>query len=76
MENDDDNHPEKLKVLIVDDAPSIRKMLSMLLKRCGVPHDSAENGRVAVEMAMAQPSQFRLVLMDNLMPEMDVSVGR
>ena len=45
-------------------------MLKLLLKKLNVEADTAENGRIAVEMIMAAPEQYHLVFMDNLMPEM------
>jgi CheY-like chemotaxis protein len=72
----------KLKVLVVDDAPTNRKMLSMLLSRDGIENDVAENGQVAVNMAIKfiiSPDEeaniteypYDLIFMDNLMPVMD-----
>jgi CheY-like chemotaxis protein/two-component sensor histidine kinase len=72
----------KLKVLVVDDAPTNRKMLSMLLRRDGIENDMAEDGQVAVNMAIKSidyPDKeagvieypYDLIFMDNLMPVMD-----
>lgn len=61
----------KIKVLVVDDSVSYRKMLSLLLKRKDIDHDLAENGRIAVDMVLSNPSLYDVVLMDNIMPEMD-----
>jgi hypothetical protein len=60
-----------LNVLVVDDSASNRKMLSMILKANDVAHETAENGRTAVEMVKANPSKYQLILMDNLMPVMN-----
>ena len=45
-------------------------MLKILLKKLNVEADTAENGRIAVEMILRNPEQYYLVFMDNLMPEM------
>ena len=56
-------------VLIVDDDPAIRKMLVEVLSLEGYPTETAENGRVALELlAHSGP---RVVLLDLLMPEVD-----
>jgi CheY-like chemotaxis protein len=56
-------------ILIVDDDPTIRKMLVEVLSLEGYPTETAVNGREALEMlAKSGP---RLVLLDLLMPEVD-----
>ena len=45
-------------------------MLKLLLKKLNFEADTAENGRVAVEMILRNPEQYYLVFMDNLMPEL------
>jgi CheY-like chemotaxis protein len=63
--------PPTLNVIVVDDSASNLKMLSMILKVHEVVHETAENGRIAVEMVKASPSKYQLILMDNLMPVMN-----
>ena len=46
------------------------KMMKMLLKKFDIVADTAENGRIAVDMIMGATAPYHLVLMDNLMPEM------
>jgi signal transduction histidine kinase len=64
-------NPEPLRVLIVDDTPDLRDLLTMALERTGefevVAH--AENGRQAVDSAAAYEPD--LVLLDIAMPVMD-----
>eukprot|EP01036_Dinobryon_divergens_P029224 gene29224-biopygen23711 len=61
-----------LRVLVVDDSQSSLKMMIMLLKKLGVVKtDTAENGRIAVDMTMGASNPYQLVFMDNLMPEMN-----
>ena len=54
------------------DSESSLKMMKMLLKKLDVIADTAENGRIAVDMILgaADTEPYHLVLMDNLMPEM------
>lgn len=57
------------RLLVVDDSPLNRDLLSKQLARKGYFVTSAENGRVALELMAEQP--FDLVLLDVLMPELD-----
>lgn len=58
-------------VLIVDDAPSNRKFLAMLLKKKGVQTIYfAEDGVQALDMALSGSSDFDIIFMDNTMPNM------
>ena len=47
-------------------------MMKMLLKKLNIVADTAENGRIAVDMIMGAAEPYQIVLMDNLMPEMVV----
>ena len=61
--------PEKKTVLVVDDAPDIRKLLGMMLRLKGVGVAEAEDGERAVELApQVLPD---LILMDLSMPVLD-----
>jgi two-component system, sensor histidine kinase len=60
-----------LNVLVVDDAPSNRKLVSRLLKSKGIVCDEAVNGREAVSMVMSGDRHYQAILMDYEMPEMD-----
>ena len=60
---------DRVVILIVDSEPSL-KMLKMLLKKLNVVADTAENGRIAVDMIMGAAEPYQIVFMDNLMPEM------
>ncbi len=59
----------KADVLVVDDAPENRELLSVLLADLGLSVDLAENGRVGLDMAMAK--DYSVILMDIQMPVMD-----
>jgi two-component system chemotaxis response regulator CheY len=59
-----------LKVLIVDDQNSMRKMTRMTLEEIGIRHiHEADSGRQAMETASLQP--LDLIISDFNMPEMD-----
>jgi signal transduction histidine kinase/DNA-binding response OmpR family regulator len=57
------------RVLVVDDAETNRKLISMFLARCGAAVEMAENGERALQIALDMP--FDVVLMDMQMPVMD-----
>ncbi len=57
------------RMLVVDDGPSNRKLIDLVLRRAGVEVALAEEGRMAVELAASQT--FDLILMDMQMPVMD-----
>lgn len=63
------------RVLVVEDGPENRRFMNLVLRRGGVDVTLAENGREAVDKAMAcgqegQP-EFDLILMDMEMPVMN-----
>lgn len=65
----------KLKILLVDDSPTILKMTALMLRKLGHIIDIAENGAVAVKMVedhwSNQSKLYDLVIMDLQMPIMD-----
>jgi CheY-like chemotaxis protein len=62
-------HYAEARVLLVEDNEINLEVARELLKRVGLRVDTAENGRDAV--AMAERSNYALILMDVQMPEMD-----
>ena len=56
------------RVLVVDDEPSMRQMLAIVLKREGYDVELAENGRMAV--AALERGSFDLLISDIRMPDM------
>ncbi|MBC7457904.1 MAG: response regulator, partial [Bdellovibrionaceae bacterium] len=58
------------KILIVDDSPDNRLLLSFILKQFGAISDTANDGKAAVEKALHGDSKYDLVLMDLQMPIM------
>ena len=59
----------RAQILVVDDGPENREFIKVVLDNYDFTIDEADNGRIAVEMAMA--SNYDLILMDVQMPEMD-----
>jgi signal transduction histidine kinase len=57
-------------VLIIDDDPEVRNVVSATLRNAGLKTAEAVNGRAAVDWLDANPSP-NLVLLDLMMPEMD-----
>ena len=58
------------KVLIVDDDPNIREVISVLLSSEGYDVDAAENGQMAVDKVF-EGGQYDIVCLDIMMPDMD-----
>jgi PAS domain S-box-containing protein len=58
------------EVLIVDDEPSVRAVTRALLRRRGFTVTDTTGGAEALELVRADPSRFRLVLLDLTMPGM------
>jgi signal transduction histidine kinase/ActR/RegA family two-component response regulator len=61
--------PPPLRILIAEDHPINRQLISLILESRGYQPDLVENGRLALEAALRTP--YDLVLMDLQMPEMD-----
>lgn len=57
------------KILIVDDSPMNREMLSYMLEDYEILE--AENGKDAVAIVSGQKDEISLILLDMIMPEMD-----
>ena len=57
------------RVLVVDDGEENRELMTLVLQEAGLVVDVAENGKVGMEMALAE--SYDLVLMDMQMPVMD-----
>lgn len=58
------------KILVVEDEPTQRRMLSAMLQRDGYEVVEASDGRQGVDLYLADPA-IRLVITDLVMPQMD-----
>lgn len=56
------------KILIIDDSPTLRKLLRFYLKKKGYVVDEAHNGRVGLDCISSD--QFDLIILDMAMPVM------
>ena len=65
----DSNILSGLKILLAEDNPDNQEFIRIILTRAGAQVAVAENGRVAVDKALAE--FFDVILMDINMPEMD-----
>ncbi len=68
--------PEPLdcRILLAEDGPDNQRLISVVLKKAGATVTVAENGRIAVDVAMAALSRgtpFDVILMDMQMPVLD-----
>ena len=57
------------KILVAEDNPSNQKLISILLQKMGVEVTIADDGRMAMDKALAE--KFDLILMDMQMPTMN-----
>lgn len=58
-----------MKILVVEDEPSLNQIIAKRLKIEGYSVDQAENGRDALEFVAL--AEYDLLIVDILMPEMD-----
>ncbi|MFD1675118.1 response regulator transcription factor [Alicyclobacillus fodiniaquatilis] len=57
------------RILVVDDEERIRRLVKMYLERSGFEVTEAEDGKEAVEIALAEP--FSLIVLDLMLPGLD-----
>ena len=57
------------RILVVDDEPSIREVVSLYLKRSGFQVTTAQDGQVALDLLARQG--FDLVVLDLMLPKVD-----
>src|SRR5262245_4624101 len=57
------------RILVVDDGPENRELVTLVLQEAGLTVEQAENGQIAVDMVAG--SRYDAVLMDMSMPVMD-----
>jgi PAS domain S-box-containing protein len=63
--------PSKETLLVVDDEPQVRAMISRIFEKEGFTVHLAENGLRALELLQRHASDIHLVVLDMTMPEMD-----
>ncbi|MEI7683770.1 MAG: PAS domain S-box protein, partial [Planctomycetota bacterium] len=66
---EDESASMRGRILVAEDTRDIRRILEYHLTRAGYAVEFAENGKIAVEKALA--GAFDLILMDMQMPELD-----
>ncbi|MDY2960551.1 MAG: response regulator transcription factor [Hornefia sp.] len=59
------------KILIVDDNPDIREVISVLLRSEDYRIEEAENGKIAIEKLFDEENAFDMMILDIMMPEMN-----
>ncbi|HEX7153795.1 MAG TPA: response regulator [Thermoanaerobaculia bacterium] len=57
------------RVLVVDDEPAIRALVTKIVERAGFPVDSARDGAEAIERIDAH--EYAVVVLDLMMPNVD-----
>jgi CheY-like chemotaxis protein len=60
---------QRLRVLVVDDSPTVRRQLTIALDRMGIASETVDCATAALERLAAQ--HFDLALLDIVMPDMD-----
>jgi two-component system, cell cycle sensor histidine kinase and response regulator CckA len=58
-------------LLVVDDDPGVRELLTSLLQRCGFTVLTAGDGQTALEIFGRSADQIRMVLLDFGLPDTD-----
>jgi CheY-like chemotaxis protein len=58
-------------ILLAEDVPINREIVISLLENTGVTIECAENGKIAVDMFLADTSRYDMIYMDVQMPVMD-----
>ena len=71
-----DHAPVRLagRLLLAEDGPDNRRLISLLLRNAGADVELTENGRIALDLFLAakrEGREFDLILMDMQMPVMD-----
>jgi Amt family ammonium transporter len=71
---DFNQQPLRQKILLAEDSPDNQRLISFILNKAGADVTIAENGQIALDMALAAESSgssFDVILMDMQMPILD-----
>jgi CheY-like chemotaxis protein len=60
---------EEQRVLVVDDEPAIRALVTKIVERAGLPVDSARDGEEAIEKL--EQRRYAVIVLDLMMPKVD-----
>jgi len=60
-----------LRILLAEDIPINREIVTMMLKHTGIDIDEAENGQEALNLFEAAPDKYDMIVIDVQMPVMD-----
>jgi CheY-like chemotaxis protein len=69
MSREDISFSTRNKILVVEDEPTNREMITVLFKELGINITTAENGKIGIKLALDLKPD--LILMDMHMPGMD-----
>ena len=61
---------ETQKILIIDDEPILLKILSKFLQKLNIPSETAELGKIGLELFKRDPSSFSYAFIDYNLPEL------
>ena len=61
-------HPPHKHILVADDDPSVRLLLTLMLGRLGYKVTTVNDGESAIELVITNPSAFGTVILDIHMP--------
>ena len=67
-------HALNCRILLAEDGPDNQRLIAFLLRKAGAEVELAENGQIALDLALAAQqagSPFDIILMDMQMPVMD-----
>nr|WP_086940098.1 PAS domain-containing sensor histidine kinase [Thaumasiovibrio occultus] len=65
------NNTAPLHLLVVEDSKANQMIAKLMLEKAGHSVDIADNGQIAVDMALQEKTMYDIILMDVSMPVMD-----
>lgn len=70
-QNDSQERVSSIGILMAEDNAINRKLASFIIRRAGYKLDVVDNGQEAIDLFLANPDRFDIILMDVQMPVMD-----